>query len=47
MSDPQVMRTDGIGYEMRKRFGITGRARGSESRGCSIAIDELLSAQTT
>ncbi|HZU05630.1 MAG TPA: zinc-binding dehydrogenase [Chloroflexota bacterium] len=36
--------TEDIGYLLGEGFELIGRARGSEARGCSIAIDELLSA---
>ncbi|MBN2379902.1 hypothetical protein JXM67_08895 [candidate division WOR-3 bacterium] len=42
----QAIQTEDIGYAIGSGFEITGRVKGSESRGCSIAIDELLSAQT-
>lgn len=38
------VQTDDLGYEIGKGFEITGRARGAEARGCSIAVDEILSA---
>lgn len=42
----QAIQTEDVGYAIGSGFEITGRAKGSESRGCSIAIDELLLAQT-
>jgi hypothetical protein len=36
--------TEDIGYALGEGFELVGRARGAEARGCSIAIDELLSA---
>ncbi len=41
----QAVLTDDMGYEIGSGFEITGRARDAESRGCSIAYDELISAQ--
>lgn len=41
----QAIQTEDVGYATGSGFEITGRAKGSESRGCSIAIDELLAAQ--
>lgn len=41
-----AVQTDDVGYEMERGFEIIGRAEGAESRGCSIAVDELLNAQT-
>jgi hypothetical protein len=37
--------TEDIGYQLGDGFELVGRASGTEARGCSIAIDELLSAQ--
>ena len=37
--------TEDIGYLLGEGFELVGRASGTEARGCSIAIDELLSAQ--
>ncbi|HLI28982.1 MAG TPA: zinc-binding dehydrogenase [Chloroflexota bacterium] len=37
--------TEDIGYLLGDGFELVGRASGTEARGCSIAIDELLSAQ--
>jgi hypothetical protein len=42
----QAVLTDDMGYEIGSGFEITGRAAGSETRGCSVAYDELISAQT-
>ncbi|HEU5423699.1 MAG TPA: zinc-binding dehydrogenase [Nitrolancea sp.] len=36
--------TEDLGYELGDGFEIVGRVRGSEARGCSIALDELLQA---
>jgi alcohol dehydrogenase, propanol-preferring len=36
--------TEDIGYALGDGFELVGRAHGAEARGCSIAIDELLSA---
>ncbi len=36
--------TEDLGYALGEGFELLGRARGAEARGCSIAIDELLSA---
>ncbi|TKJ43709.1 hypothetical protein CEE36_03210 [candidate division TA06 bacterium B3_TA06] len=41
----QAIQTDDVGVAIGSGFEILGRAKGSEARGCSIAIDELLSAQ--
>lgn len=41
----QALQTDDVGYAIGNGFECTGRAEGAESRGCSIAIDELLNAQ--
>ena len=43
----QALLTDDVGYEIGKGFEVVGRAKGSEARGCSIAVDELLSAQAS
>ncbi len=42
----QAVQTDDIGYEQGSGFQVTGRAKDAESRGCSIAYDELISAQS-
>jgi hypothetical protein len=39
--------TEDIGYALGDGFELVGRAHGAEARGCSIAIDELLSANGT
>ena len=39
-----ALQTDDLGYEIGDGFEIVGRAQGAEARGCSITIDELLSA---
>jgi hypothetical protein len=36
--------TEDLGYALGDGFELVGRASGAEARGCSIAIDELLSA---
>ncbi|HET7035324.1 MAG TPA: alcohol dehydrogenase catalytic domain-containing protein [Thermomicrobiaceae bacterium] len=36
--------SEDLGYELGEGFEIVGRVRGSEARGCSIALDELLQA---
>lgn len=41
----QVLQSDDIGYEIGTGFEVVGRAKGSESRVCSITVDELISAQ--
>ncbi len=41
----QAVQTDDIGVAVGSGFNILGRAKGSEARGCSIAVDELISAQ--
>lgn len=41
----QAVQTDDLGYEIGKGFECVGRAAGAESRGCSVAYDELISAQ--
>ncbi|MDP4159202.1 MAG: CoF synthetase [Bacillota bacterium] len=38
--------TEDIGYQTVDGFVLLGRTKGSEARGCSIAIDEMLVAQT-
>jgi hypothetical protein len=42
----QALQSDDIGYETGSGFEVVGRAKGAEARGCSIAVDELLSVQT-
>ncbi len=39
--------TDDLGVMDGEGFRMVGRAEGSEARGCSIAVDELLSAEAT
>jgi hypothetical protein len=39
-----AVQTDDLGREVGDGFQILGRAAGAEARGCSIAMDELLSA---
>ena len=39
-----ALQTDDLGYAIEDDFEIVGRAQGAEARGCSITIDELLSA---
>ena len=39
-----AVQTDDLGYETEGGFEVVGRVRGAEARGCSIAVDELLSA---
>ncbi|NLI97512.1 hypothetical protein GX441_02495 [bacterium] len=41
----QAVQTDDMGFEIGSGFEVTGRARDAETRGCSIAYDELISAQ--
>lgn len=41
----QAIQSDDIGVEMGSGFEIIGRAKGAEARGCSISVDEMLSAQ--
>lgn len=36
--------TEDIGYQTSEGFILLGRAQGSEAKGCSIAVDELLTA---
>ncbi len=40
-----AIQTDDLGYAVGKGFEITGRAQGAEVRGCSLILEELLSAQ--
>jgi hypothetical protein len=40
----QIVLTEDLGYALGEGFELLGRAKGAEARGCSIAIDELLSA---
>jgi hypothetical protein len=39
-----VVLTEDIGYSVGEGFELRGRAQGSEARGCSIALDELIAA---
>lgn len=41
-----AIQTDDLGYTTRAGFEITGRAPGSEVRGCALVLDEFLAAQT-
>ena len=43
----QALLSDDIGYEIGTGFEVVGRAKGAEARGCSISVDELLSAQAS
>jgi hypothetical protein len=36
--------SEDVGYAVGEGFELLGRAQGSEARGCSIAVDELISA---
>lgn len=36
--------SEDVGYEVGEGFELVGRAAGTEARGCSIAVDELISA---
>jgi len=47
MSNVQVIQTDDLGYAIGGGLKVVGRAKGAEARGCSIAMDELISAQKT
>lgn len=38
--------TEDIGYQTKDGFVLLGRTKGSEARGCSIAIDEMLTLKT-
>ena len=40
-----AVQTDDLGYQVGDGFEVVGRAKGAEARGCSIAMDELISAQ--
>jgi propanol-preferring alcohol dehydrogenase len=44
LSSVGVVLTEDLGYALGDGFELLGRAQGAEARGCSIAIDELLSA---
>jgi hypothetical protein len=39
---PAAIRTDDLGRDLGDGFEVLGRARGSESRGCSISVDDLV-----
>jgi hypothetical protein len=39
-----AIQTADLGFTTPDGFRVLGRARGAEARGCSIAMDELLSA---
>ncbi|WP_088225739.1 CoF synthetase [Desulfosporosinus sp. FKB] len=39
--------TEDLGYQTKNGFVLLGRTKGSEARGCSIAIDEMLAEQTS
>ncbi len=41
----QAVLSDDVGYEIGSGLEVVGRAKDAESRGCSIAYDELISAQ--
>jgi hypothetical protein len=41
-----ALQTADLGYAGAGGFEITGRAAGAEARGCSLAVEELLDAQT-
>jgi hypothetical protein len=36
--------SEDVGHTLGEGFEVFGRAQGSEARGCSIALDELLAA---
>ena len=40
-----AIQTDDVGYTTGDGFEITGRAPGSEARGCALVLDEILAAQ--
>jgi hypothetical protein len=40
-----AIQTDDLGYAVGEGFEISGRAQGAETRGCSLMLEELLSAQ--
>jgi len=42
-----AVQTDDLGYQIKDGFEVVGRAKGAEARGCSIIVDELLSAQVS
>ena len=44
LSSVMAIQTEDLGYEVAGGFEVLGRAKGAEARGCSIAVDELLSA---
>jgi Acyl-protein synthetase, LuxE len=41
-----AVQTDDLGYETENGFDITGRVKGAEARGCSIAMDDMINAAT-
>jgi hypothetical protein len=43
LDSAMAIQTDDLGREIGGGFEILGRAKGAEARGCSIAVDELLS----
>lgn len=43
LDSAMAIQTDDLGREIGEGFEIIGRAKGAEARGCSIAVDELLS----
>ena len=43
LDSAMAIQTDDLGKEIGNGFEIVGRAKGAEARGCSIAVDELLS----
>lgn len=44
-SNVMAVQSDDLGYAVEDGFEVVGRAKGAEARGCSIAMDELISAQ--
>ncbi len=44
LTSVMALQTQDLGYETEGGFQVLGRAKGAEARGCSIAVDELLSA---
>jgi hypothetical protein len=40
-----AIQTDDLGYTTGAGFDITGRAPGTEARGCALVLDEFLAAQ--
>ena len=43
LDSAMAIQTDDLGREIGGGFEILGRAKGAEARGCSLAVDELLS----